>query len=313
MLLPITPQILHRIKFRSIGRQGLKIDPAILLCHKVLNQPATMNRSTVPDDKKIAVDVAHQMRKEFNHLGTSDTARIEPKVKIPPRDSRHCRERLPIKRILKHRRLSSWRPGPATVRTLAQSALVDKYYRTALPLGFFLSRGQRFFFHCAIETSSRSSARAAGRWQLHPIFPNNHQIWRGWYLTPHSSLISAAIRASVQSPVSYPSACGPCLSSRSILLRSDSLSRDLRPARPAFFSPARPCSAICLRHRPTDWRCTPSSRATCASVNPRLNNVWARSRRSSNASKSLSTPAGFPMQGYLSQTPSKVTIFYDSQ
>lgn len=72
MLLPVAPKVLHRIEFRSIGRQGLKIDPAILLPHKVLHQPAPMNGSTVPDDKNFAVDVAHQMGKEFNHLGTSE-------------------------------------------------------------------------------------------------------------------------------------------------------------------------------------------------------------------------------------------------
>jgi hypothetical protein len=242
------------------------------------------------------VDMAHQVREKLDHLRAADTAGVQAKVKIPPGDAGHRRKRLPVKRILKHRCLSSRRPGPATVGTLAEPTLINKHYGAPLPLGFFLRRGQRFSFHCAIEISLRSSARAVGRWQLHPIFPKSHQTWRGWYLTPHSSLISCAIRCNVQSPVSYPNVSGPSLSLRSIFRRSVSLSRDLRPARSAFFNPARPCSAFCLRHRPTEWRCTPSCRATSASVNPRLNSACARSRRSSKASKSRFTPAGFPMQ-----------------
>ena len=137
MVLPVSPQILNRIQLRSVGRQGLKRNPAILLGHKVSNQPTSVNGSPVPDDHEITVDVAHQMGEEVNDLGTSDTAGIQPKVKSPPRHSRNGRERLPVKRVLKHRRLPSRRPGSTTVGTLAEPAFVDKYYRTALPLGFF--------------------------------------------------------------------------------------------------------------------------------------------------------------------------------
>lgn len=42
--------------------------------------------------------------------------------------------------------------------------------------------------------------------------------------------------------VAYPSVSGPRFSPRSILRRSSARRRGLRPARPAFFSPARPFS-----------------------------------------------------------------------
>jgi len=302
MLFPVSPQILHGVKLRSVRWQELKLNSAILLRHKLLDHAAAMGGSAVPNHQQIAVNMAHQMREKLNYLGTSDATGVEPEIKIPPCHSRHCRKRLPVKAILQHRRLTFWRPGPTTVRTLTEPALVHKHYRAALPLGFFLSPGQRFFFQRSMETSSRSSARPVGRWQLQPIFPNSHQTCPGWYFTPHSCLISSATRCRVHSPVSYPKVSGPSLSFRSIFFSSASLSRDLRPARPAFFNPPRPCSAICFFHRPTDWRCTPNCRATSASLSPACNRLCARSRRSSSSSKSLFTPAGFPMQNYLSQT-----------
>src|SRR6266542_886333 len=92
-----------------------------------------------------------------------------------------------------------------------------------------------------------------------------------------------------------------------------SLNRDLRPARPACLSPSRPCSSIALAQRLTDWRCAPTCRAISASLTPLLNKAKALNRRRSKASKSLFTPAGFPMQVYLSQILRNVTIFYEYQ
>jgi hypothetical protein len=253
------------------------------------------------------------MREKLNYLGASNTARIQPKVKIPPRNSGHGRKRLPVKRVLQHRGLPSRRPSPATVRPLAESALINEHYGATLPLGFFLSLGQRFFFQRSMAVSSLCSARPVGRWQLQPSLPNTHQTCPGWYFTPQRCSISSATRSSVHSSVSYPSAWGPRLSSRSIRLKSAPLSRDLRPARPAFFRPARPCFSICWAHRFTDWRWAPTCRATSASFNPCFRSAWARNRRCSNASKSLLTPRAFPMQCIIAENASDVTIFYEIQ
>ena len=69
----------------------------------------------------------------------------------------------------------------------------------------------------------------------------------------------------------------------------------LRPARPGNLKLARPPTRTCRAQRFTDWRCTPTWRATSASLTPWLSNVAARSRRASSAAKSRRTPAGFPM------------------
>src|SRR6266542_3062197 len=233
MVLPISPDVLHGVKLRSIGRQVLNADGAGLLGHKVFNQPATVRFGAVPNHQKLLFDVTLKMGEKLNNLGASDTARMELKVEVPPGYPGNRRKLFPVKRILQHRSLSFWRPCPATVRPLAEPTLVNKHYRAHLALGFFLSSG--------------------------------------------------------------------------------SLNRDLRPARPACLSPSRPCSSIALAQRLTDWRCAPTCRAISASLTPLLNKAKALNRRRSKASKSLFTPAGFPMQVYLSQILRNVTIFYEYQ
>lgn len=254
-----------------------------------------------------------QMSEELNHLGTSNATGMQLEVKIPPSDSGHGRKRFPIKRVLQHRGLSSRRPRPTAVRSLAESALINEHYRAPFALGFFLSSGQRLLFQRAIATSSLCKALPVGRWQLQPSRPNSHQTWPTVNRTPQFCSIRSATRLNVHRFVSYPSACGPRFKARSIPLSSTWLSRGLRPALPVFFSPARPDSATCLAHRLTDCRWTPSCRATSAWCTPCLNSANARKRRCSNASKSLLTPAGFPMQEIVPQSHENVTIFYENQ
>src|SRR5271169_4788539 len=98
------------------------------------------------------------MHEKLDDLRAADGPGKQPKVKVPPGHTSHGRQHLPVKVILQHRRLSPWRPGPAAVRALAQSAFVDEDDGTALFAGFFLISGQRFCFHWRIFSSSRSSA-----------------------------------------------------------------------------------------------------------------------------------------------------------
>jgi hypothetical protein len=210
--------------------------------------------------------------------------------------------------ILQNWSLSSWRPSTTPMRPLAQSALVNEDYRAALPVGFFLSSGQRCLFQRLTTTSSLSKARPIGLWQLHPRCRNNQPTCSEVYRTPKRSSISSATRCVVHNPVSYPKAWGPRFRSTSIVLRSASLTSGLRPARPAFFSPTRPdCSNACF-HRFTDWRCTPTRRATSASCIPFSNSDAARKRRFSNALKSRLTPNEFPIHKTLSQLLTNGTI-----
>jgi hypothetical protein len=235
------------------------------------------------------------VRQELHHLRTTDRTGKQAKVKLCPSDPRHGRQMLPVKMVLKNRGLSFGRPRPTTMRPLAQPTLVDKDYRSLLPVGFFLSSGQRFFFQLSIFSSSRSKARRAGLWQLQPSPCKIRHTWAGWYLTPHSCSIRSATLKVVHSSVSYPRAWAPCFNLASTRRRSAVLSKGFLPARPAFLSPRNPDSLSSLSQRLTDWRCTPTRRATSDCGIPRRNSRAAFRRRCSNASKSLRTPIGFPM------------------
>ena len=159
--------------------------------------------------------MAQQVGQELDHLRTPNRAGKQPKVKVPPGHARHRRQRLTVEVVLQHRRLSSWRPGTAAVRPLAQSAFIDEDDRAALVLGFFLmwrsacaSSGNWLF-----PSRSRALARP-GRWQLHPNCRRIRHACPGWYWTPHSVSIRCATRADVHRLFSYPSASGPCPSAR---------------------------------------------------------------------------------------------------
>src|SRR5216110_2129065 len=79
------------------------------------------------------------MHEKLDDLRTTDRSWKQSEVEVPPGHARHRRQRLPVKVILQHRRLSAWRPGTAAVRALAQSALVDEDDGAPLFAGFFFN------------------------------------------------------------------------------------------------------------------------------------------------------------------------------
>ncbi len=62
MVLPVSPDVLHRVKLRGIGRQVLQADGVALLGHKVLHQPAPMRFGAVPDHQKLLSEMTLEMR-----------------------------------------------------------------------------------------------------------------------------------------------------------------------------------------------------------------------------------------------------------
>src|SRR5262249_47421673 len=139
MVLPVAPDVLHRIKLRSIGGQVLNADGAIFLGQKVLAKPATVGFGAVQNHKKLLFDVTFKMGEKLNNLRVFNTARMELKIEIPPGNPGNRRKLLPVKTILQNRCLSFRRPRPATVRSLAESTLINEHYRAPLALAFFLT------------------------------------------------------------------------------------------------------------------------------------------------------------------------------
>src|SRR6516162_3701027 len=177
VMLPVAPEVLHRIEFRRVGRQLLDRQPAPLRGDELLDRVSAMRRQSVPYDHEPTRQMPQQMAEEIDYLGAADGAAIEPEVEIPPSDPGRRRHHLPGEVILQHRSLSAWRPGPHPMRTFAQSALVDEDDGSPLAERFFLSCGQRYFFQYRIACSSRSSARPVGRWQLQLSLRKMRQTW----------------------------------------------------------------------------------------------------------------------------------------
>src|SRR5258705_12516225 len=95
-----------------------------------------MTGQAVPNDQQLIRQMTHQMSEELDHLRTLDGAGKEPKVKVPPRHPRHCRQSLPVEVVLQHRGVSPRRPGVAAMGPFPEPALVDEHYDTALLFGF---------------------------------------------------------------------------------------------------------------------------------------------------------------------------------
>ena len=150
-----------------------------------------------------------------NYLRTSDGSRKQLKVEVPPRNAGNRRKRFPIEVVLDNRRLSSWRPSPASVEeTFTESTLVNKNYCSSLSFSVFFNCGHRCFFQRRIFSSSRSIARPTGRWQTpaklfqHP--PDMSLVYR----MPNSRSMTCPTRAAVHKPVSYPNFSGPSFQNR---------------------------------------------------------------------------------------------------
>lgn len=313
MLFQMSPNVFNRIKLRCIAGEKFNFKLSLCFFNEIPDHSTMMAAQPIPDHEKIARDMAHQMSQKFNYLGTSYCSGKKTEVKSPPGNACNSRNCLPIEVKLKYRSLPTRRPGTTTMRPFAQTAFVYEYNGLPLYLGFFLSSGQRFFFHWRMASSFRSRALPVGRWQLHPSCFKIFQTCPGWYCTPHSRSIRSATRHAVQRPVSYPKASGPRFSASRMFFSSFSDKRGFRPARLAFFRPAIPDSSNCLAQRLTDCRWAPTRRATSASWMPFPNSLAAFMRRFSSASKFRFTPAGFPIQRSILQNYKYVTILCGTQ
>ena len=168
MLLAISPDVFHRVEFRSVSRQILQKDLSTLRRHKLAHQTAAMGGQAIPNNRQLGADVSLKMFEKLDHLRGLDAAGEESEVEIPNGDACHGREALPVEGILQHRSLASRSPGSHPVRPLAQAALVHENYGPVLLERFFFISPQRTRFHCRIAGSSRCVARPTGRWQLQP-------------------------------------------------------------------------------------------------------------------------------------------------
>jgi len=107
--------------------------------------------------------VTQQRFQEGNDLGTFDGSSVDLKIEVPESDSGNHRKAFPTESLLDDWGLAAWRPRAHPVRARTQAAFVEEDDGASFACGFFLRRGQRSRFQCAIFGSSRSKARREGR------------------------------------------------------------------------------------------------------------------------------------------------------
>lgn len=303
--LPVTPDIFGRVELRSISRKRGKNNVAMLSGQKVPDLATAMNRQPIPYDKQFPSDLTPQMIEEVQHLWRTDRSQIQPEIELPPCNAGNSRELLPVEMELQLWRLATRRPCSAYMRTLGNSAFVYKDDSSAFSDGFFLRAGHLYRFHRLMESSSRSMAFPEGRWQLHPRLRSNLQTCPGWYEIPQVSCMTSATRGRVHRQLLNPRASGPSSRTRFIWFRCRSLSRGLRPVRPADRNPAKPFSFNACAQRDTDISLTPTWRATSAWLSPFRKSTAASFRRCSRARMALPSrlsPFVFPMQKRVTKT-----------
>ena len=69
----MTPEILHRVQYRSVGREVLEGDSTVLRGQKVRHQPAAVGRQAVPDDQQAAREVSQQVTEKLRKWVTLGT------------------------------------------------------------------------------------------------------------------------------------------------------------------------------------------------------------------------------------------------
>ena len=173
MALEVAPEVFDRVEFWSVRRQPFDDHSSTGAGNILGNQPAAVDRRPIPDDQKLAGNMALQVFEELHDLGALDGALVDLKQTAPQSKCPNDREALPIEGLLKHRGLTHWRPSPGPGGACAQARLVNENDGATLATGFFLMFGHSTRFQRVIFFSLRSIARRVGRWQLKPSAPSN--------------------------------------------------------------------------------------------------------------------------------------------
>src|SRR5271165_1356800 len=219
------------------------------------------------------------MREKLDDLRAANGSRKQPEVEVPPGHARNRRPGLPVEVILQHRRLSAGRPSTAAVRTFAQSAFVDEDDRAAFVFGFFLTPASA---SASTAESSLRSAPGLGRWDADSSIPTAAECAKpakhgsgphirprsGGPLAPKSTARSHSPKPGVRASARARSSSGLAHSTGACVPHGLPAS-----AQPGLFRPTRPPTDL------TDWRCTPTCRATSDWWTPFFSSRAARRRR----------------------------------
>ena len=181
----IAPRLFKRIELWSIPRQSLDGEPVALAGDPIRHAPAPMRRQPIPDQQHQAVHLMlMQFRQKSDQCFIVVGARTQRKDEVRIATVRlvdHSTsdgQPLPGKAVVEHWRLASGRPSRSDRRQQGDARLVLKHDQRVLAPSSFFSRGQRCVTQRSMASSSRSTARRAGRCQLQPSLSRKmYQMW----------------------------------------------------------------------------------------------------------------------------------------
>ncbi len=85
VLLPVTPEVLDRVKFRGIGWETFHPDFTVQAFQVRTHELAAVGGHAVPNNEQLSSDMTLEVVQEVDHLLDLDRTGVEAKVKIPPR------------------------------------------------------------------------------------------------------------------------------------------------------------------------------------------------------------------------------------
>jgi hypothetical protein len=179
MVFAVRPEVLHRVQFRRVGRQVLRLQTPFLVADELLCDATAVGWEPIPNQQNVAMDITEQVLEELDDLLGLDGVLEDLKVKVPNGQPGDDGQSLPVEVKLEDGRLPARCPCTPPVGPLAETTFVDEDDRAPLFLSFFLIAGQRLRFQSSINPSLRSNARPTGNWTLQFNCRRMRQTWPG--------------------------------------------------------------------------------------------------------------------------------------
>ena len=133
-----------------------------------------VRRPAVPQEVDVPAQMPEQVLQEAADLLLSDVLEVELEVEVEPPplrtdgDRRDGRDAIATIEVPDDRGLTDRRPGLGDCRSQEEARFIGEDDVGTQPRGVFFTSGQVSRFQRSIASSSRSSARRSGFWQLQP-------------------------------------------------------------------------------------------------------------------------------------------------
>ena len=167
------PDAFVGVEFRSVGGQRDQMEASEPAAHLTNGVPA-VDGGVIPDDGHGAPEMMEQVTEEVTDSEPVDVLAVEAVIEthtVPhgtDREARDDRDAVATVAVTHHRGAASRCPGLEQGGNQLEAALIDENEVGAQPLGVFFTSGHTSRFHRSMASSSRSTARRWGFWQLQP-------------------------------------------------------------------------------------------------------------------------------------------------